>query len=214
LVVIVRLVDVTWPVSNRQLKVNTNEGLLEASIVDSKAPGITKLMTRGEVDEGSRVSDTGERDNEDRSIEGSSIDQVASPLDFRSMVPITFSLAVGLTLIGVEIDPTTDSFNKGDSEAKITVSKILSHWRLSPAFPDRPRNSTLNTSPSLTVLWPSDPDVEEELTLISSHEEEKEGVRSRRPSQVWRYEGEIRKQLQSNNRARASASTSPTTSSS
>jgi hypothetical protein len=217
LVVMVRLVEEEWPLPNWQLKVKTKEGLLEERILESEAPGITKLTTRGEERvEGVRETATGAKEKDERSIEGSSTDHTTTPPDWglRSMVPSTFNLEEGLTLIGVDVDPTTVSLNEGDSEARMTVLKTLSHCRLlvSPRDIDgRPRNDTVNTSPSLTTLPLRV--VEEELTLIWTREveeDEREGAISRRPSQLSRYDGEIRKQVQSNDRLETEGATSPT----
>jgi hypothetical protein len=84
------------------------------------------------------MADRGDNDNEERSMEGSSTDHTTSPLDFMSTVPITFSLELGLILMIEEEEeredeeeddgpPNTLNLNKGDAEAKITTSNILSH---------------------------------------------------------------------------------------
>ena len=106
--------------------------------------------------EASRIEESGDNDNEERSMEVSSTDHTTSPLDFISIVPITFNFEVGLILMieeeeeGEVAPPNTLNLNKGDSEAKIITSNALSHPRLSPDWEGLPRNMKRNTSPSLT----------------------------------------------------------------
>jgi hypothetical protein len=175
------LLEEEWPLSKVQLKVNTNfseesddwESPREFMKED---PGTTKLITWGEEEEEApRMAESGDSDNEERSMEGSSTDHTTSPLDFISTVPTTFSLELGLILMieeeEEEVDPpNTLNLNNGDAEAKITTSNILSHWRLSPDCDcdDLPLNVNLNTSPSVTAP-------EEELTFNSTWNEEDEG---------------------------------------
>jgi hypothetical protein len=137
----VMLLEEEWPLSRVQLKVNKNLTEAEDNWESSRefmrdGPGITKLITLGleEETEASRMADRGDSDKEERSMEGSSTDHTTSPLDFMSTVPITFSLELGLILMIEEEEereddgpPNTLNLNKGDAEAKITTSNILSH---------------------------------------------------------------------------------------
>lgn len=135
------------------------------------------------------MEDSGDSDKEERSREGSSADHTTSPLDFISTVPVTFSFEVGLILmiepeteevVAEESDPPdTLNLNKGDSEAKITTSNILSHLRRSPDCDDLPLNSNLNTSPS-------SPRSAEVLTLNATCGEVTEDTMVRDPSQLER----------------------------
>jgi hypothetical protein len=201
LVLMVMLEEDEWPLSKWQLKVNTNfseedDDWEAPRKLMREGPGITKLTTWGVEVEASRVEESGDNDNEERSMEGSSTDHTTSPRDFMSMVPITFNLEVGLILMieedeeedeEGEVDPpNTLNLNNGDAEAKITTSNILSHWRSSPDCEDLARNINLNTSPSVTFT-PSPGAREEEFTLNATwEEEEEEGVMTRDPSQLER----------------------------
>jgi hypothetical protein len=189
--------------SKWQLKVKTNvkegESVVseETKRLERAFPGITKLITRGvRGEEGSRVIVTGEIDKEERSKEGLSTDQTASPLDCRSMVPMTFSFEFELILMIEEaVDradpPMTLSFSNGESVARMVRSKFLSHFRfVSPDVSDLPLNTSLNTSPSLTSC------LLEEFTRIITWEEEV-GDRTSEPSQEGRKDGEVWKQLHS-----------------
>jgi hypothetical protein len=188
LVLMVMLADDEWPLSRLQLKVKTNfmEEEDDPTRSGREVAGITKLKTWGEEEgEASRITDTGDSDKEERSTEGIFTDHTATPLDFMSMVPITFNLEVGLILKIEEVDPpNTLNLNNGDAEAKMTTSNSLSHWRLSPDCEDLALNINLNISPSVTFT-PSPGAREEELTLNATWEEEEE-MMTRDPSQLER----------------------------
>ena len=133
----VMLVEEEWPFCNWQLRVKTNWEDDDSERRVRDGPGITKLITWGEEDEGSRIKETGDNESDARSMEGSSEDHITCPLDFRSILPITFNFDVGLilTIEELKIAPSeTLNLNKGDSEVKITTSSTLSHFRLSPVF--------------------------------------------------------------------------------
>lgn len=162
---------------NDTLKVNTNEEKDE----EREFPGNIKFnifTTDCDCDcdceeelkkEYSRFDEIGDKDIEERSIEGLSIDHNAFPFlnsDFISILPVIFNFEEGLNFI---IEPEEEiivddcdedcedcdwifNFNKGDFDETITISNNLSQYRLSPDFEDFPFNNNLKTSPSFTSI--------------------------------------------------------------
>jgi hypothetical protein len=150
LVEIVRLLDAERPLSNTQLKVNTNE---KGSWIWRIAVGRMKLIVWNAED--ATLIELGDCEK-DIAITGLSTDHMAWPLAVVSIIPTTFNFEEGRILIisvdvgedGGDTPPTTLKVSTGENSSTITTSKVLSHPRLSPTPTARPLKVTLKILPS------------------------------------------------------------------
>lgn len=139
-------------------------------------PGITKLTTLGEpVVDGRRVRERGDFETEDNLIEPSFTDQVNTPLDFMSTLPMIFNFKEGLSLgLG-----DTSSLNTGARDSRMTI--WIDFSQLLRSFPSlvRPRIVTLNKSPDPTESFGR----EELIEMLTLDKDEVKGEK-RRESQL------------------------------